>query len=119
MLFLGYDKESKTFRLFDPEKCKVVLSQDVVCDESRVGYQFLTNQSKKLDDLFSISFNTNTDFDTTNTAGTLNEQPNLERKREFPDIVGEKSDHTPDIENQISSTDSSLSDLHNSQQRGT
>ena len=42
-LFLGYDEESKTFRLFDPEKRKVVLSWDVVCDESRVGYQFLTN----------------------------------------------------------------------------
>jgi hypothetical protein len=117
-LFLGYDDESKTFRLFDPEKCKVVLSRDVVCDESRVGYQFLTNKSEKLDDLFSISFNSNEDFDTTETTGIPHEQPNLEREREFPDIVGEDPDHTPDIEKQISSSDSSSSDPHNSQPRG-
>ena len=29
-LFWGYDEESKNFRLFDPKKCKVMLSRDVV-----------------------------------------------------------------------------------------
>ena len=116
---MEYDEESKTFRLFDPEKRKVLLSRDVVCDETRVGYQFLTNQSGQLNDLFSISLNNHAEPDTTNIPGILNEQPNLDTEIEFLDTARESSSHTPDIEHQIPSSASSLSDSYNSQERRT
>ena len=111
-LFLGYDEESKTFRLFEPDKRKVMLSRDVVCDKTQVGYQFFKNQSEKIDNLFSISFTASIDLDTTHTMETINEHPNLEREQEFPDTARGNPDQTPDIENQISS-----SDPHNDQHR--
>ena len=40
-LFLGSDNETKAFRLYDLARRKVIISQDVVFDESRVGFQHL------------------------------------------------------------------------------
>ena len=36
-IFLGIDSESKAYRLYDHQKRKVIISRDVVFDESRVG----------------------------------------------------------------------------------
>jgi len=40
-LFLGYDTESKAYILFDKNKRKILVSKDIVFDESKVGYQYL------------------------------------------------------------------------------
>ena len=40
-LFLDYNDESKAYRLYDPCKHKVVLSRDVVFDETKVNYKHL------------------------------------------------------------------------------
>ena len=40
-LFLGFDSETKAFRLFDPIRQKMIISRDVVFNESRVGFQYL------------------------------------------------------------------------------
>ena len=39
--FLGFDRETKAYRLFDQSKKKIILSRDVVFDESKVGYHHL------------------------------------------------------------------------------
>jgi transposase InsO family protein len=39
--FLGYDKNSKVYRVFEPTSKKIHLSRDIVFDENLVGYQFL------------------------------------------------------------------------------
>ena len=36
-MFLGFDSESKAYRLFDQTRQKVVISRDVVFDETKVG----------------------------------------------------------------------------------
>ena len=40
-LFLGFDSETKAFHLFDPNRQKVIISHDVVFDESKVGFQHI------------------------------------------------------------------------------
>ena len=40
-LFVGYDSETKAYRLYDPRRRRVILSRDVVFDEEKVGFQFL------------------------------------------------------------------------------
>jgi len=40
-LFLGYDSETKAYRVYDQNKRKVIVSRDVVFDEGKVGYQYL------------------------------------------------------------------------------
>ena len=40
-LFLGFDSETKAFCLFDPTRQKMIVSCDVVFDESRVEFQHL------------------------------------------------------------------------------
>jgi histone deacetylase 1/2 len=40
-MFVGYDTQSKAFRLYDPIRRKIVISRDVVFDEDHVGYQHL------------------------------------------------------------------------------
>jgi len=40
-LFLGLDIESKAYRLYDKTRRKVIISWDVVFDETKVGFQFI------------------------------------------------------------------------------
>ena len=40
-MFLGFDSKSKAYRLFDQTRQKVVISWDVVFDETKVGTQHL------------------------------------------------------------------------------
>jgi len=40
-MFLGFDEESKAYRLYDDTRKKIIISRDVVFDEERVGYQYL------------------------------------------------------------------------------
>ena len=37
-IFVGYDSESKGYRLFDPQTKKIHKSRDVVFDETQIGY---------------------------------------------------------------------------------
>lgn len=40
-IFVGYDVESKEYRLYDHIRKKIIISRDVVFDESRVGFSHL------------------------------------------------------------------------------
>jgi hypothetical protein len=40
-LFLGYDTKSKTYRLYDPTNRKIVLSRDVIFDETKIGFHYV------------------------------------------------------------------------------
>jgi hypothetical protein len=44
-IFLGYDTESKVYRLYNPIQKKILLSQDVTIDESRVGFHHLSESN--------------------------------------------------------------------------
>ena len=41
-MFLGFDSESKAYHLFDQTRHKVIISRDVVFDETKVGPQHLS-----------------------------------------------------------------------------
>ena len=41
-IFVGHDMESKAYRIYDPQRRKVVISRDVAIDETSVGFQHLT-----------------------------------------------------------------------------
>ena len=40
-LFLGYDDETKAYRLYDHIKKQLIISRDVIFDKSKIGYQYL------------------------------------------------------------------------------
>ena len=40
-LCIGFDKENKVYRLFESNSQKILLSRDVMLDESKLGYQHL------------------------------------------------------------------------------
>jgi hypothetical protein len=39
--FLGYDEQSKAFRVYDPAHRKLHISRDIVFDEQTIGYSFI------------------------------------------------------------------------------
>ena len=57
-LFIDFDKESKVYCLFEPNSQKVLLSKDVMLDESKVGYQYLVQNIVKQDIIFPVSTTT-------------------------------------------------------------
>jgi hypothetical protein len=96
-LFLGYDRESKMYRLYDPEKKKILLNRDVIFDETKVGYQYLVQGLIEQEYIFPLAsqltkdqlhspqlethpeFETNMDVDSYPDCGALQpiSQPNL------------------------------------------
>jgi hypothetical protein len=55
-LFLGYDDESKVYRLFDLARKRIILSRDVICDEIKIGYNHIPNLGSPVDDPFLSSY---------------------------------------------------------------
>jgi len=47
-MFLGYDSQTKAYRLYDRTRRKVIVSRDVVFDETKIGYQFLKDPEANL-----------------------------------------------------------------------
>ena len=48
-LFLGFDNETKAYRLYDQGRRKVIISRDVVFDETKVGLKYLdTDEPDKI-----------------------------------------------------------------------
>ena len=41
-IFLGYDTESKVYRLYHPGQKKILLTRDVIIDETHVGFNYLS-----------------------------------------------------------------------------
>lgn len=41
-MFLGIDSETKAYRLFDNKRKKVVISRDTICDETRLGFKYIS-----------------------------------------------------------------------------
>jgi hypothetical protein len=79
-LFLRYDEESKVYRLYDHKRQKIVLSRDVIFDETKVGYSFLSNSINPPDSIFSFSNNqldSETNPEISSSSQNL-DHPNLE-----------------------------------------
>jgi hypothetical protein len=53
-IFVGYDEQSKVYRVYDPTKKKIALSRDIVFDESLVGYQHILDNSINHEDPFPL-----------------------------------------------------------------
>jgi hypothetical protein len=79
-LFVGYDEQSKVYRLFDPLRRKIVLSRDVVVDENRVGYHHLKSTNTTYEDPFPVM-----------SAPEL--KPGIE-------LASENQDYQPNLENE-------------------
>jgi hypothetical protein len=60
-MFLGYDTESKVYRLYNHHRKKIFLSKLVTFDESKVGFQYLTQNLPELEVTFSFSLGRSTD----------------------------------------------------------
>jgi hypothetical protein len=50
--FIGYDEQSKAYRIFDPTTKKIHISRDIVFDEQKIGYQHCKTNSLELDQSF-------------------------------------------------------------------
>jgi len=57
-LFLGYNNETKGYRLYDNISKQIIINRDVIFNESKIGFCYLQTQIPK-DDIYSFSFNTN------------------------------------------------------------
>jgi len=73
-LFLGFDGETKAYRLFDRSRQKVLISHDVVFDESLVGYQFLSSNESTHVNLIIPNLTT---IDQPREAGEASDFPDL------------------------------------------
>ena len=54
-LFLGYNTESKVYRLYDPNKKTIILNRDITCDENKVGYKYLNLEGLELESYLPLS----------------------------------------------------------------
>ena len=43
-IFLGYDTESKVYRIYSPNQKKVILTRDVTIDETQIGFHYLSEK---------------------------------------------------------------------------
>lgn len=39
-ILVGYDNQTKGYCVYDPELCKVLITRDIVCDETKLGMEF-------------------------------------------------------------------------------
>ena len=53
-IFLGFDSETKGYQLFDHHRQKVIISRDVVFDETRIGIDFL-GPRESISEIFELS----------------------------------------------------------------
>ena len=65
-LFLGYDSDTKGYRLYDNISKKVIISRDVIFDESKVGFKFLESSQPEDNILYLL---TPTDDNNSNSQG--------------------------------------------------
>ncbi|CAJ2668206.1 unnamed protein product [Trifolium pratense] len=98
-IHLGVSEESKAYKLYDPANKRIIVSRDVIFDESK-GWEMKDNkpakvQTTNLDDIEALSNNDERD--------QMNNDESVE--------VGESSQQTPDVEH-VSDTESSDEDLH-------
>ena len=100
-LFLGFGSETKAYRLYDQIRRKIIISRDVVFDESKVGYQYIRDSNSNKDGIqFSISDTQNSDpldFPTPELAtghDILNTHDPLETEQ--PNFSTEPTYHEPD-----------------------
>jgi hypothetical protein len=68
-LFVGYDQESKAYRIYDPLTRKVMISRDVVFDEDKIGLHYITQPRQEDLPRFSIH--------TTSSIGEGRTQPEI------------------------------------------
>lgn len=52
---MEYNENSKVYRVFDPERRKIVITRDIVCNESKLGLPYLSIASVPNELYFSSS----------------------------------------------------------------
>jgi hypothetical protein len=51
---MGYYNESKTYSVYNLEKRKIVISRDMIFDESKVGYDLINVKGLLNEDIFLV-----------------------------------------------------------------
>ena len=59
-LFMDFDSETKAYRLYDQSRHKIIISQDVIFDETKVGLHHLKPSQPAENTVFSFSSQTDT-----------------------------------------------------------
>jgi hypothetical protein len=70
-MFMGYDLESKAYRLYDPIRKKIIISRDVIFDEDHVGFQHLKPPSA----FNTSSFSSAIPFASTDSSRLIHSNP--------------------------------------------
>jgi hypothetical protein len=116
-MFVGYDMESKAYRIYDPLRRKVIISRDVVFDESKVGFHHLTtpqpNNSPSLTTIISLNNCNSAPSPTTSINLDFLDSPTQSRTPSSSD--GITGDHTNDDTHQTitrSTTSAATSPSH-------
>ena len=65
MIFLGYDEETKGYRCFDYSRRKIIISQDVICDETQIGIPHQHESFSSDDNIMKAFLDLNTPLSTT------------------------------------------------------
>jgi len=51
---MGYDNVSKTYSMYNPEKRKIVISQNMIFYESKIGYDLISVKGFLDEDIFLV-----------------------------------------------------------------
>ena len=85
-IFLGFDSETKGYRLFDHHRQKVIISHDVVFDETRIGLDFLEPR-EPIGEIFELSKIKQRETSTESTDFPTNERDTQPAEPiDFPDL---------------------------------
>jgi hypothetical protein len=96
-LFVGYDDQSKVYRLFDPFRRKIVLSRDVLFDENRIGFHHLKRDNGIYEDPFPMIAAPR--IEPKLDLGNSESQPNLRIEPDFLENTHDMhDDDSPELE---------------------
>jgi hypothetical protein len=104
-LFLGFDSETKAYKLYDNIRRKVIISCDVIFDEDKVGYQYL-DSAGPIPDLFQFSSSDMLD----SPSPVISQQPNfmeLDTTHSDPTLNIPPTTTTAELESQPNNPESS------------
>jgi len=60
-MFVGFDDETKAYRLYDRTRKKVIISRDVIFDEGKIGCRYLDQSEPETLEIISTSTQDNSD----------------------------------------------------------
>jgi len=103
-LFLGYDANTKAYRAYDPQKRKIIISRDLIFDETKVGLSHLTNQEPSLPDTFPLGLPSIANDSTDPESTPPNPESSPPQSPQLASSDPSQSDYQPTLNEEIPDT---------------